>query len=153
MERTKCAVSTVCYLTREDKTLFIKFNKKWGNVYAPPGGKICDKESPLECIEREYQEETGLMPKNIKLKSYCYWNYQDQEYGLIFIYTANDYEGILEESKEGKLFWIDNEEIPNLAQFDMNTKFSDLIFQGEIFEGRFDLDKDHKVKTYTITKI
>ena len=142
MERTKCAVSTVCYLTREDKTLFIKFNKKWGNVYAPPGGKICDKESPLECIEREYQEETGLMPKNIKLKGYCYWNYQ-----------ANDYEGILEESKEGKLFWIDNEEIPNLAQFDMNTKFSDLIFQGEIFEGRFDLDEDNKVKTYTITKM
>ncbi len=152
MERTKCAVSTVCYLTKEDKTLFIRFNKKWGNVYAPPGGKIMDKESPLECVTREYQEETGLILKNTKLKGYSYWNYLDEEYGIIFIYTANDYEGNLKESDEGRLFWIPNEEITGIPQFDMNTKFSDLIYGEEQFEGHFVLNEEHKVKTYTITK-
>lgn len=50
MERAKCAVSTVCYLMKDDETLFIQFNKKWGHVFAPPGGKMIDGESPLECI-------------------------------------------------------------------------------------------------------
>ena len=32
--------STVCYLKKDDKVLMIKFSKKWGNVYAPPGCKF-----------------------------------------------------------------------------------------------------------------
>lgn len=31
--------STACYLEKDDKILFIKFNKKWGMRYAPPGRK------------------------------------------------------------------------------------------------------------------
>lgn len=44
--------STVCYLKKDDKVLMIKFSKKWGNVYAPPGGKFEKGESPLDCIIR-----------------------------------------------------------------------------------------------------
>mgnify|MGYP002471909473 CR=1 FL=1 len=28
------------YLKKDDKVLMLKFNKKWGHVYAPPGGKF-----------------------------------------------------------------------------------------------------------------
>lgn len=38
--------ATVCYLKKDDKVLMIKFNKKWGQVYAPPGGKFEECESP-----------------------------------------------------------------------------------------------------------
>lgn len=48
--------STVCYLKMDNKVLMIKFTKKWGQVYAPPGGKFETGESPLDCILREYYE-------------------------------------------------------------------------------------------------
>lgn len=49
--------STVCYLKRDDKVLMIKFSKKCGQVYAPPGGKFETGKSLLDCILREYYEE------------------------------------------------------------------------------------------------
>lgn len=153
MERTRCGISTVCYLTENDKTLFLKFNKKWGQVFAPPGGKIEDAESPLECIIREYKEETGLTLKNPKLKGYSYWNWLDEEFGIIFIYTASEYDGVIKEGIEGNLSWIKKEKISNLKQFDMNCKFNDLLFQEGMFEGNFQLDKDHRVESYKLTKI
>lgn len=44
--------STVYYLKQNDKVLMIKFTKKWDQVYAPPGGKFEEGESPLDCILR-----------------------------------------------------------------------------------------------------
>jgi len=52
--------STVCYLKKNNQILMLKFTKKWGQVYAPPGGKFETGESPLACIIREFKEETGL---------------------------------------------------------------------------------------------
>ncbi len=153
MKRPKFAISTVCYLSKNNETLFLQFNKKWGQVYSPPGGKMEYGESPLECIIREYEEETGLTLKNPKLKGYSYWNFIDEEYGVIFIYTASEYSGTIKESIEGKLFWIKNEKISNLKQFDMNSKFNDLIFSDEMFEANMKLDKNNMVKEYIITKI
>lgn len=153
MERAKCAVSTVCYLMKDDETLFIQFNKKWGHVFAPPGGKMIDGESPLECIIREFEEETGLILENVKLKGYSYWNWLDEQYGIIFIYTASEYTGTLKESAEGTLEWIKNKDVSLLNQFDMNSKFTDLIFQDGMFEGNFNLDKENKVKSYKIVKL
>lgn len=45
----------------------IKFTKKWGQVYAPPGGKFETGEKPLDCILREYYKETGLKLINPKI--------------------------------------------------------------------------------------
>ena len=59
--------STVCYLKKENKVLMINFTKKWRQVYAPPGGKFETGESPLDCILREYYEETGLKLINPRL--------------------------------------------------------------------------------------
>jgi len=150
--RAKCGVSTVCYLEKDNKVLFLKFDKKWGQVFCAPGGKMNEGESPLECIVREFGEETGLTLLNPILKGYSHWNWQNQEYGIIFFYTATDYTGELRESIEGKLYWIEKEHISELKQFDMNTKLSDLIFEDVIFEGNFLLNEDDTVKEYKLTK-
>ncbi len=85
--------STICYLKNDNKVLMIKFSKKWGQVYAPPGGKFESGETPLDCIKREFYEETGLTLINPKLQGISYW--QDTAEGIIFIYTAEEYEGKL----------------------------------------------------------
>ena len=89
--RSSFYISTACYLIKEDKVLLIKFNKKWGQVYAPIGGKMENGETPTECVIREFKEETGLTLVNPKLQGISYW--QDSFEGIIFVYTAEDYEG------------------------------------------------------------
>lgn len=144
--------TTVCYLKKENKILMIKFKKKWGQVYAPPGGKFESSESPLDCIMREYYEETGLTLINPRLQGISYW--KDEEEGIIFVYTAEDYTGeLLSTSKEGTLEWIRLDNLKKINQFDQNKKFTPYLFKKEIFEGKFWLDNKCKVTKYEIRKV
>lgn len=151
-ERISHLNSTVCYLKKENKVLMIKFQKKWGQVYAPPGGKFETGETPLDCIIREYYEETGLILLNPRLQGISYW--KDSKEGIIFIYTADDFEGDLTiKSEEGKLEWVKIEDLLKLKQFEQNEKFTPYLFKNELFEGKFLLDDKCKVLEYKIRKM
>ena len=144
--------STACYLKRDNKVLMIKFSKKWGQVYAPPGGKFETVESPLDCILREYYKKTGLKLINPRLQGMSYW--RDNAEGIIFIYVAENFEGDLKEtSEEGCIEWIKIEDLPNLKQFSQNEKFTPYLFKEELFEGKFILDENCNVLEYKIRKI
>ena len=144
--------STACYLKKDNKVLMIKFSKKWGQVYAPPGGKFESGETPLDCIIREYYEETGLTLINPKLQGISYW--QDKAEGIIFVYTAEKYEGKLKEtSEEGELEWIEIENLTKINQFEQNEKFTPYLFKNNMFEGKFILDDKCKVQKYIIRDI
>lgn len=148
-ERIAHLNSTACYLKKDNKVLMIKFSKKWGQVYAPPGGKFESGETPLDCIIREYYEETGLTLINPKLQGISYW--QDKAEGIIFVYTAENYKGKLKEtSEEGKLEWIEIENLTKINQFDQNEKFTPYLFKNNMFEGKFILDDRCKVQKYII---
>lgn len=144
--------ATVCYLKKDNKVLMIKFSKKWGKVYAPPGGKFESGESPLDCITREYYEETGLTLINPRLQGISYW--KDSTEGIIFVYTAEDYEGnLLSASEEGVLEWVSIDDLEKINQFDQNEKFTPYLFKDELFEGKFLLDSNCKVLRYEIRKM
>lgn len=140
--------STVCYLEKDDKILFIKFEKKWGKRYAPPGGKVESGETPSECIIREFFEETGVKLVNPKLKGISYW--KDSTEGVIFVFVANEYKGEIRESLEGRLEWIDKSKLDEIFQFDMNKAFTKYLFIDGIFEGKFLLNDDTTIKEYSI---
>lgn len=143
--------ATACYLKKDDKVLMIKFNKKWGCVYAPPGGKFESGETPTDCIIREFYEETGLTLINPRLQGISYW--KDSCEGIIFIYTAEEFSGKLTTSDEGTLEWINIDELDKLNQFDQNKKFTPWLFKDEVFEGKFLLDDSCKVLDYDIRTI
>lgn len=145
-------IASACYLKINGKVLMIKFFKKWGQVYAPPGGKFKSGESPLDCIMREFKEETGLTLINPKLQGISYW--KDSIEGMIFIYVAENYEGeLLKNSDEGKLEWIELDNLEHISQFDQNAKFTPYLFTNELFEGKFLLDDTCKVLEYEIRKM
>ena len=151
-ERIAHLNSTVCYLKKDNKILMIKFSKKWDNVYAPPGGKFEKGESPLDCIIREFKEETGLTLVNPKLQGISYW--QESSEGIIFVYTAENYEGKqISMSEEGNLEWITIEELLTIKQFEQNEKFTPYLFKNELFKGKFLLDDKCKVINYKIRNI
>ncbi|MDD3303759.1 MAG: NUDIX domain-containing protein [Clostridia bacterium] len=138
--KTTFSGSTACYLMQGEKLLFIKFKKKWAQVYAPPGGKMEHGETPTECIIREFYEETGLTLINPTLKVISHW-YNQEEDGLIYVYTAAEYSGELKRiTEEGNLFWMTKEEAQHLEQFPMNQLFFDCLFEEGIFEGKFRYD-------------
>ncbi len=144
--------ATACYLKKDNKVLMIKFSKKWGHVYAPPGGKFERGESPLDCILREYYEETGLTLINPRLQGISYW-YGETE-GIIFVYVAEDFTGDLKTvSEEGTLEWIKTEVLEDIPQFDQNRIFTPYLFKDEMFEGKFNLGDKCKVLEYKMRKM
>ena len=82
--------ATACYLKKDNQVLMIRFYKKCGQVYAPPGGKFEEGESPSDCITREFYEETGLLLINPRLQGISFWH--DSVDGIIFVYTAEDFQ-------------------------------------------------------------
>lgn len=151
-ERVSHLNATVCYLKKDNYVLMIKFSKKWGQVYAPPGGKFESGEAPLDCIKREFQEETGLILINPRLQGISYW--KDSAEGVIFIYVADKFEGeLVTNSSEGNLEWIKIDDLLSIKQFDQNEKFTPFLFKDELFEGKFLLDDKCKVEEYEIRKI
>lgn len=74
--------------------------------------------------------------------------------GIIFVYTAEDYEGKQTlTSEEGNLEWIRIEKLPIIKQFEQNEKFTPYLFKNELFEGKFLLDDKCKVISYKIRNI
>lgn len=141
--RIKHHLSCACYLEDNDEVLMIKFAKKWNHVYSPPGGKVEKGESPLDCMLREYEEETGLIPQNVRLQGVSFYTAKTD--GCIFIYTAKGYEGVLRESSEGTLEWIKKSDLPNIRQFEQNEAFTPYLFKDEVFEAKFAITEDAKV--------
>ncbi len=143
--------SAACYLKVDGKVLMLKYYKKWGKVYTPPGGKFEEGETPLDCVVREFLEETGLTLINPRLQGISCW--KDSYEGIIYIFVATSYEGELTESEEGKLEWIDEKDLKDINQFSQNQKFVSYLFQPEIFEGKFLLDENCQVIDYMIRTI
>lgn len=151
-ERVSHLDAAVCYLKIKNKILMLRYTKKWGQVYAPPGGKFEHGESPIDCVMREFKEETGLSLIDPKLQGISYW--KDTAEGIIYIFVASKYEGnLLETSEEGELEWIDEKDLASLNQFDQNKKFTSYLFKDEIFEGKFTIDDKCKVIEYKIRKM
>ena len=151
-ERIAHLNAAACYLKKDEYVLMIKFAKKWGQVYAPPGGKFESGESPLDCIKREFYEETGLTLVNPRLQGISYW--QDSAEGIIFIYTADKFEGeLVINSSEGSLEWIKIDDLLSIKQFEQNEKFTPFLFKDELFEGKFLLDDKCRVLKYKIRKM
>ena len=86
---------------------------------------------------------------NPRLQGMSYW--KDESEGIIFVYTAEDFEGDLTTvSEEGTLEWIRLEDLAEIPQFDQNQKFAPYLFKNELFEGKFLLDSKCRVLKYEI---
>ena len=109
--------TTLCYIEKDNKYLMLYRNRKndlnegkWIGV----GGKFEEKESPDECLLREVKEETGLTLIEYKLRCLVTFVSDKWETEHMYVYTANKFEGELQDCNEGILEWIDKDKIWNL---------------------------------------
>lgn len=116
------------------KVLVQKRVQYWCGI-AFPGGHVEDGESFTESAAREVFEETGLTVKNLVLCGTVNWVHMDDNSRYVVLcYKTDDFSGeILDETEEGKVFWVDKDKLKNM---DLCPHFEDYlkIFLGEAVE-------------------
>ena len=131
------ALTTLCYLERDDKYLMMHrilkkndINKdKWIGV----GGHFEDNESPEECIQREILEETGYdIPLDaLEYRAIITFISDKGDYELMSLFTAKAPDGEPRECSEGRLEWVEKDKV-----FDLNLWEGDKIFFKLLKESR-----------------
>lgn len=131
MEKT-----TLCYIEKDNCYLMLYRNKrkvdinkgKWIGV----GGHLENDETPDECLIREIHEETGLTLNSFKLRGEIIF-YIDDIIETSYLYTSNDFSGILKECDEGILKWIPKDEILGLPLWEADPIFLKKLMNDEPF--------------------
>jgi len=140
-------IATLCYI-RNDKNQTLMMHRvkklhdmhegKWNGL----GGKFEIDETPEECVIREIYEESGLTLITPTLKGIITFPAFDGiETWMVFVFTANKFEGELIESNEGNLKWIDNDKLFDLNLWDGDKIFMTWLDKKEFFSAKFIYNK------------
>lgn len=150
-------LTTLCYIEQDECYLMLHRTKKekdenhdkWIGV----GGKFEEGESPEECLLREVKEETGLTLTRYQFRGII--TFVSDEWGTeyMYLFTADTYEGILEECEEGELVWVPKKQINNLTLWEGDKVFLQLLNEKHNFftlKLRYEGEKlvENQVKIY-----
>lgn len=100
----------------EDKTtgkvLVQERLKSWTGL-SFPGGHVEPGESFVDSAVREIKEETGLDIRNLQTCGVIHWSHKiRKDRYIVFLYKTSDFSGkLLDATDEGRVFWIDPEEL------------------------------------------
>ncbi|MBQ9354437.1 MAG: 8-oxo-dGTP diphosphatase [Clostridia bacterium] len=123
--------TTLCHLEKDGKYLMLHRIKKENDLnkdkWVGIGGKFEDKESPEQCNAREVLEETGFTVHSAKYRGIVTFVSDKWETEYMHIFTSNDFSGEITECNEGKLEWIDKNELLNLNIWEGDKIFLKLI--------------------------
>ena len=86
--------------------------KSWQGI-AFPGGKVELGESIIQSVKREVWEETGLEINNLQICGIKDWyDAKTNQRDMIVLFKTSDFSGTIKsETPEGKVYWIDEEEL------------------------------------------
>jgi len=119
--------TTLCYLRQGSRWLLLYRNKKKedpnAGYWIAPGGHVEEGESPLDCVRREFREETGLHLPRPTLRGLVSFIFNGQATELTFLYTADEAEGDLRPCEEGELAWVEAADIPALPLWEGDRIF------------------------------
>ena len=127
----KSNMTTLCYIERDHQYLMLHrvskkkdVNKdKWIGI----GGHFEADESPEECLLREAKEETGLILTSYRFRGIVTFCYTGCPVEYMCLYTADGFEGTLQECDEGRLEWVDKDKVSGLNLWDGDLFFLELL--------------------------
>lgn len=98
---------------------------KWVGV----GGKLEPGESPDACLVREVKEETGFTLHGWRFRGVVSFLSDIYEAEQMFLFTSEDFSGVLHECDEGELAWVEKEKVPGLPLWEGDRVFLRLLAQ------------------------
>ena len=111
---SKIEMTNMCmiYDKKNNKVLVQDRVKSWKGI-AFPGGHVNDGESIVESTIREVKEETGLTISDLEPCGIIHWeNDKTGDRYFVFNYRTEVFSGeLLQETDEGKIFWVAKEEL------------------------------------------
>lgn len=109
--------------------------KSWCGI-AFPGGHVEDGESIYDSAVREIKEETGLVIRNLTPRGFMYWfNNQTGDRYFTYFFITTEYQGeMISETEEGKVFWVDYNELPKMHLSPNMANYLPII-EGKYSEG------------------
>ena len=139
--------ATMCFLKDNEKTLLLYRNKGEEDIhhgyYVPPGGRTERGERGIDCIVREFKEETGLILINPKIRIIATFYNQGRILGgrenpedwRVEVYEAKEFKGnLIEEHHKAKPYWINDSDLDKIKMHQGDRKILELITQEGVFE-------------------
>jgi 8-oxo-dGTP diphosphatase len=139
----KIIPGSLCYLVRDGKVLLLqRRNPPHIGMWSPPGGKMHPRESPQECIMREFREETGLTVRDLQLRAVTTVLHAGlAAHWLLFVYRAGDYSGELISGVEGDLQWVDLTQLAHYPRPEADIQiFGHVLSDAPVQEMQFGYD-------------
>ena len=128
--------TTLVHINKDGRWLMLHRNKKQDDLnegkWIAPGGKCEPGETPLQCARREMQEETGLVPGEMKCLGVVHFRSDTWEDEEMYLFVCSDFSGELTaDCPEGELAWIEEEKMMDLPMWE-----GDRLFLPDVLAGR-----------------
>ncbi|MBN1900456.1 8-oxo-dGTP diphosphatase [Candidatus Sumerlaeota bacterium] len=148
-------LATLCYIRKNGKTLMIHRVKKDRDIHQGKwnglGGKMEQGETPEECVIREVREESGLLIRNPRMRGFITFpQFDGVRDWNVFVFTAEEFQGELIDSPEGRLEWIPDENLSNLNLWEGDRIFLPWLDRNELFSARF-VYEEGRLKNHNVT--
>lgn len=117
-DRYQVIPRTLIFVIRGQEVLLLKgasTKRLWADQYNGIGGHIERGEDAVSAARRELLEETGLSAKNLSLCGTLLVDASPSVGIGIFIYRAEYSVGMIKESPEGSLEWLDADHLDGLS--------------------------------------
>ena len=112
MERTERVILTnLCMIRDGSKVLVEEKVGEGADGIIFPGGHVEEHEPITDAVIREMKEKTGLTIRDPRLCGVKEWINGDGSRYVVFLFTADRFSGELVSSAEGKVFWMEKEDV------------------------------------------
>ena len=112
MEKAERVILTnLCMIRDGSKVLVEEKVGKGADGIIFPGGHVEAHEPIVDAVIREMKEETGLSLTSPRLCGVKEWINEDGSRYVVFLFTADQFTGELASSAEGRVFWMEKEDV------------------------------------------